>query len=250
MMGGLESAGSYAGEIDGLIILVTILCGFWFFAAQGIFFWLIFRFRAREGVPAQYVTGKEKHLKRWINIPHYLIIVCDVVIIAAAIKVWVGIKQNLPPAEARVRVVGQQWVWTFVHPGLDGELDTADDITTTDDLHVEVGRTYHFLLESKDVLHSFSVPVFRLKQDAVPGRTITGWFKATKTGEFDIQCAEICGMGHGVMTGRIHIETAEQYQTWLQAHAPAPPAEAAAPAAAVTPGDVIPAGAAATAAVH
>ena len=242
----LESAGSFAGDVDGLIILVTIMVGFWFFAAQGIFFWLIFRFRAREGVPALYVTGKEKHLKRWINIPHYLVIVCDVVIIAAAIKVWVEIKQSLPPAQDRVRVIGQQWVWTFVHAGADGQLDTADDITTSDDLHVEVGKTYHFLLESKDVLHSFSVPVFRLKQDAVPGRTITGWFKPTKTGDFDIQCAEICGMGHGVMNGRIHIESAEQHRAWVESRTPlaaaggsADPAMAAAtgaPAAAGAPG--------------
>ena len=240
----VPNAGSYAGEIDGLILLVTILVGFWFFAAQGIFFWLIWRFRARDGVPALYVTGKEKHLKRWINIPHILVILCDVVIIAAAIKVWVGVKQVLPPPDAKVRIVGQQWVWTFVHPGVDGQLDTADDIVTTDDLHVEVGKTYHFLLESKDVLHSFSVPVFRLKQDAIPGRTITGWFRPTKTGAYDIQCAEICGIGHGVMTGRIHIDSAEEHASWTQAHAPlaaATPAEAA-PAAAAGTHDAAPPG--------
>ena len=218
---------SYAGDIDGLILLVTVLVGFWFFAAQAIFFWLIFRFRAREGVPAQYLTGKEKHVKRWINIPHVFIIMFDVVIIAAAIKVWVEVKQKLPAADEQVRVVGQQWVWTFVHPGADGRLDTPDDIVTADDLHVEVGKTYHFLLESKDVLHSFSVPVFRLKQDAVPGRTIVGWFKPTKTGAYDIQCAEICGIGHGVMNGRIHIESAAEHRTWMEAHAPVAAAAAA-----------------------
>jgi cytochrome c oxidase subunit II len=216
----VQRASSFAGDIDGLVLLVTVLVGFWFFAAQGMFFWLLFRFRARDGVPAQYLTGKEKHVKTWINIPHYLIILCDIVIIFAAIKVWVHVKQSLPPAEATVKVIGQQWVWSFVHPGRDGQLMTADDIVTTDDLHVEVGKTYHFQLESKDVLHSFSVPVFRLKQDAIPGRTITGWFKATKTGSFDIQCAEICGMGHGVMLGRIHIETPEQHRAWVESHAP------------------------------
>ena len=216
----VRQASSYAGDIDGLVLLVTVLVGFWFFAAQGMFFWLLFRFRAREGVPAQYLTGKEKHVKTWINIPHYLIILCDIVIIVAAVKVWMHVKQTLPPAEATIKVVGQQWVWSFVHPGRDGQLQTADDIATTDDLHIEVGKTYHFLLESKDVLHSFSVPVFRLKQDAIPGRTITGWFKATKTGSYDIQCAEICGMGHGVMMGRIHIETPEQHRAWVENHVP------------------------------
>jgi len=214
----LQSLSSYSGDVDRLVMLVTILVGVWFILAEAVLFWLIFRFRAREGVPAQYITGKEKHLKRWVNIPHYLIIVCDVFIIIAAVQVWVRIKQTLPPADETVRIVGRQWVWTFTHAGADGKLDTSDDVTTTDELHVVVGKTYHFQLESLDVLHSFFVPVFRLKQDAIPGRTITGWFKPTKTGTHDILCAEICGIGHGVMGGRIVIETPEQHVAWLQEH--------------------------------
>jgi cytochrome c oxidase subunit 2 len=99
---------------------------------------------------------------------------------------------------------------------LDNELGTDDDVTLVDELHVVVDKTYHYKLESLDVLHDFSVPVFRLKQDAVPGRVITGWFKPTKTGEFDIQCAEICGVGHGIMGARIVIETPEQHEEWLK----------------------------------
>ncbi len=211
----LQQASSYASQIDGLILLVTVLVGFWFIAAEIMFFWLIFRFRKRDGVPTQYLSGKEKHVKRWVNIPHYLVLVCDVFIIIAAVKVWVHVKQTLPPADSTIRIVGHQWAWTFTHPGADGLLDTADDIRTTDKLNVEVGKTYHFKLQSTDVLHSFSVPVFRLKQDSVPGRTITGWFKPTRTGEFDIQCAEICGIGHGIMAARIHVDTAEQHHQWL-----------------------------------
>ena len=66
------------------------------------------------------------------------------------------------------------------------------------------------------MLHSFSVPVFRLKQDAVPGRTITGWFKPIITGEHDIQCAEICGIGHGIMGAKVFLETPEQHAAWMQ----------------------------------
>ena len=65
------------------------------------------------------------------------------------------------------------------------------------------------------MLHSFSVPVFRLKQDAIPGRVITGWFTPSKTGTWDVQCAEICGIGHGLMGARIYIETAEQHTAWM-----------------------------------
>ena len=211
----IQQASSFASEIDGLVMLVTVLVGFWFIAAEIMFFWLIFRFRKRDDVPTQYLSGKEKHVKRWVNIPHYLVLVCDVFIIIAAVKVWVHVKQTMPPADSTIRVVGYQWAWVFTHPGPDGMLDTPDDIRTSDDLHVEVGKTYHFKLESRDVLHSFSVPVFRLKQDSVPGRIITGWFKPTKAGEFDIQCAEICGIGHGIMAARLHVDTAEQHQQWL-----------------------------------
>lgn len=217
----VASLSTYSGDIDRLFLLVTILVGFWFILAEVMFFWLIFRFRARPGVPALYLSDKDKKVKRWINIPHWLIIGCDVVIIVAAVRVWAHVKQTLPPPDATVRVTGQQWVWTFEHPGADGALGTSDDIVTSDELHVEVGKTYHFLLESKDVLHSFSVPVFRLKQDAVPGRTITGWFKATAPGTHDIQCAEMCGIGHGVMAARIFLETPEQHAAWVQKHAPA-----------------------------
>ena len=161
------------------------------------------------------LTGKEKHVKRWITIPHGLVLLCDVAIVWGAVVVWMNVKQTLPPADSTIRVIGQQWAWTFQHPGADNELDTADDIFTVDELHVEVDKVYHFRLESRDVLHSFSIPIFRLKQDAVPGRSITGWFEPTVTGEYDLQCAAICGIGHGVMAARIHIEDATQHAQWV-----------------------------------
>ena len=227
MIMGIPSASTFSGDIDGLVWLVTILVGVWFIATQIMFFWLLWRFRAGNSPKSQYITGKEPHLKRWINIPHSLILVCDVIIIVAAVRVWVKVKQTLPSADDTVRVVGQQWTWTFQHSGADGTLDTADDVWTSDTLHVAEGKTYHFLLESKDVLHSFFVPVFRLKQDAIPGRTITGWFKATQTGQYDILCAEICGIGHGIMGGRIVIDSPEQHASWVQQHSAVADAAAA-----------------------
>lgn len=211
----LIQASTYASGIDGIITLVFVLVGFWFLLAEGVFFWLIWRFRARPGEKSQYLTGKEKHVKRWITIPHALVLVCDVFIIIGSVRVWYDVKQQLPEADSTVRVIGQQWAWTFQHPGPDNELDTDDDIMTVDDLHVEVDKTYHFELESRDVVHSFSIPVFRLKQDAIPGRSITGWFRPIETGEHDVQCAEICGIGHGIMAARIHIEDADAHAQWM-----------------------------------
>jgi cytochrome c oxidase subunit 2 len=212
----IPQASTYASSIDNIIFLVAVLVGFWFFVAEGMFFWLIWRFRAKEGVKSEYIEGHEKHLKRWITWPHGLVLVCDIIIIVAAVQVWYNVKQRLPEADATIRIIGQQWAWTFQHPGSDNELDTADDIFTVDELHVQVNETYHFLLESRDVLHSFSVPVFRIKQDAIPGRSITGWFEPTMTGEFDMQCAEICGIGHGVMVSRIYIEDEQAHTDWIQ----------------------------------
>jgi cytochrome c oxidase subunit 2 len=211
----LIQASTYAADIDGVITLIAVLTGFWFIAAELVFFWLIFKYRAKPGQKSQYLVGKEKHVKRWITIPHGLVLVCDVFIIIGAVRVWYNVKQHLPEPDSTIRVIGQQWAWTFQHPGADNELDTEDDIFTVEDLHVEVEKVYHFKLESRDVLHDFSVPVFRIKQDAVPGRSITGWFEATQTGEFDIQCAEICGIGHGIMAGRIHIEDANTHAAWI-----------------------------------
>jgi cytochrome c oxidase subunit 2 len=158
---------------------------------------------------------------KWIAYPHHLVLLCDVLVIVAAVRVWYNVKQDLPPADTTVRVIGQQWAWTFVHPGPDNVLDTDDDIALNDELRLEVNRTYHYMLESRDVLHSFSVPVFRLKQDAIPGRVITGWFEPIKTGTFDIQCAEMCGIGHGLMPARVVIESADGHASWMQSHRPA-----------------------------
>ena len=215
----IPAASSYAGDIDWIFDLVFWLVGFWFLVSEGVFFWLMWRFRARPGVRAQYVTGELKSEKNWITYPHLLVLVCDLFIIYGAIVVWYDVKQNLPEAQQTVRVIGQQWAWTFVHPGPDGAIDTADDIAKVNELHLQVNTLYHYKLEAKDVLHNFSVPAFRLKQDAIPGRVITGWFEPTLTGDYDIQCAEICGIGHGLMGARVHVETAEQHAAWNASHA-------------------------------
>ena len=214
---GLPAASTYAGDIDRIFTLIFWIVGAWFLLAEGVFFYLILRFRKKDGVRAQYITGELKSEKRWITVPHNLILVFDVLILIFAVKVWYTVKQDLPDAPDKrvVRVIAQQWAWTFVDPGPDGQLDTPDDIAKVNEMHVVVDKIHHFKLESKDVVHSFSVPAFRLKQDAVPGRVITGWFTPTKTGTFDIQCVEICGIGHALMPARITIETPEQHAAWL-----------------------------------
>ena len=217
----IVQASTYAGKVDGAILLIYVLVGFWFFLTMGIFLWLIATNRAKPGRQAEYLTGAEAQPKKFITYSHYVVLVCDVFIVWAAIQVWVDVKQTLPdaPETQTVRIVSQQWAWSFIHPGPDGQLDTADDIKTVDDLHIELDRPYIYELTSRDVLHDFSVPAFRLKQDSVPGRVITGWFQATKAGNYEIQCAEMCGIGHALMPGMVHVETPEEHAAWMAAQA-------------------------------
>jgi cytochrome c oxidase subunit 2 len=215
----LDQASTFAADIDLLFMIITLVVGFWFLLSEGAFFFLMFKYKRKEGKKAEYITG-EGHEKHWVNTPHHIVLVFDVILIAGAIMVWNKVKIDQPEPERTIRVIGQQWAWTFVHPGKDNILDTEDDIVKIDELHVEKGVTYHFKLEAKDVLHSFSVPVFRLKQDAVPGRIITGWFTPTKQGEYDIQCAEMCGVAHGIMGARLFIDDPDMYQYWLEKNTP------------------------------
>lgn len=216
----LPSASTYAGDIDFLFDLITLLVGVPFLISSYLFFAFIFRFRAKNGRKAMYISGTEHQYMKWIHRAHVPILVFDVIIVVFAVRVWYDVKQNLPEANSTVRVIAQQWAWTFVHPGPDNVLDTADDITTINELHVAKDTLYHYKLEAKDVLHNFSVPAFRLKQDAIPGRIITGWFEPTMEGQFDIQCAEICGIGHGLMPAKIIIEGAQQHAAWVEANSP------------------------------
>jgi cytochrome c oxidase subunit 2 len=230
-------ASSFAGDIDDQIWLIAILAGFWFCVATGVFFWSLFRFRHRPGERSQYITGEKPEEKRWITIPHNLILICDVFIVVGAIRVWYHVKQQLPKPERTIRVISQQWAWTFVDPGADGQFDTDDDIKTVDEMHMKSGTMYHYKLYSRDVLHSFSIPAFRVKHDAIPGRTITGWFKSDRPGVYDIQCNEICGIGHGIMGARLYVDTPQDFDAWIKKNTATPPA----PAPAVTPAAPAPA---------
>lgn len=216
-------ASSFAGRIDQLVWMVTYIVGFWFFLVEGIFFWLLFRFKKRDGVKAEYFDDAREHSFKhtWVEWPHRAILVLDCIIIFSAISVWIHVKMQTPLVDETIRITAQQWAWTFQHPGKDGKLDTPDDITTIDELHLEVNKTYQFQLTAKDVLHSLSIPDFRLKQDAIPGRIITGWFQPTIAGEYDIQCAEICGIGHGIMPARIYVDYSEKHAAWLENPTPA-----------------------------
>ena len=110
-----------------------------------------------------------------------------------------------PPGAMRVYVVAKQWMWQFAY---------ADGHTAQDELRVPVDQPVELLMTSRDVIHSFYVPAFRLKQDVLPGRMVTLWFTATAPGRYDIFCAEYCGNGHSRMRGAVIALSDEDYATW------------------------------------
>jgi cytochrome c oxidase subunit 2 len=124
-----------------------------------------------------------------------------------------------PPDDAMtVTVVGKRWMWKIQHPTGQREIN---------ELHVPEGRAVKLVITSEDTIHSFYVPAFRVKRDAVPGRYNTAWFRATKPGRYHLFCAEYCGTEHARMTGWIVVLPAGEYQTWL-AGGPPPESPAAA----------------------
>jgi cytochrome c oxidase subunit 2 len=110
-----------------------------------------------------------------------------------------------------VYVSAKQWMWEFAYP---------DGRSSLDVLTVPVGRPVKLVMTSRDVIHSFYVPAFRMKQDVVPGRYYTAWFQATMPGTFAIRCAEYCGLNHSAMLGQVRVLAADDYRRWLESPMP------------------------------
>ena len=127
-----------------------------------------------------------------------------------------SLKSRQPATDFVIEITAKQFNWEVRYPGLDGKLNTEDDVLMDNDFHVPVDKTVRIHLKSRDVIHSFFVPQLRLKQGAVPGHDIPVWFKAIKPGKYEIPCAELCGFGHSGMKGYLFVHTPEEYQQWVK----------------------------------
>jgi cytochrome c oxidase subunit II len=197
-----ESASSVAGEVDALFLFILGVTGI---AAIGIWIALLFfaiRYRRRSDAERPGVIEGSLVLElTWTIIPFLLMCVMFV----WGTKVFFHL--NRPPDDAMsVSVVGKRWMWKLQHPTGQREVN---------ELHVPVGRAVKLMITSEDTIHSFYVPAFRIKKDAVPGRYNVAWFRATKTGTFHLFCAEYCGTEHSRMIGRVVVMEPEEYQVWL-----------------------------------
>ncbi|UCE85836.1 MAG: cytochrome C oxidase subunit II [Deltaproteobacteria bacterium] len=217
-----EAASSYAGDFDRLLSTINWITGVWFLLAEAVLIYLVIRYRRRPGRRAAYLPANSLRSMSFVLVPCAVILGFDLLLDGVSAPVWDEIKLQLPPHDEQVRIQGEQWAWRITYPGPDGQFDTADDIETVNDLRVPNDKVILFELTAKDVLHSLWIPELRLKQDAVPGRTIRGWFRPTREGEFEVICAEICGFAHSMMKGSLRIESAREYERWLASKAAEP----------------------------
>jgi len=218
-----EAIGVRAEGFDRLFHILLVGTAFGFAATQGLALYLLLR---RRGKAAR-EPGRGVELA-WMLVPG-LILVGMAVLQGGA---WPGGAQpsRMPerfdphkdygdagaPDTLEVRVLGKQFEWRFWYPGADRIFGTDDDVTKLAELHVPEDRWVIVHLRSFDVVHSFWVPSVRLKQDLIPGRTWARWFACTKTGRFDISCAEICGVGHSFMRAALVVESPARFRAWLR----------------------------------
>jgi cytochrome c oxidase subunit 2 len=211
-----ENASTYGADIDGVIALIWYNTVVWFvltFGAIGLFLIL---YRRRAGQRAAYVKGERLREAAWVLVPVAVVLVLDLWLDFRGAPVWARVKIERPAAALSLQITGKQFNWEVVYPGPDGKFGTADDKLFLDELHVPVDRPVHIVLKSRDVIHSFFLPNFRLKQDALPGREVDGWFQATKPGKYELPCAMLCGFGHSGMKAYLYVHSVEDYERWVK----------------------------------
>jgi len=219
MFGGIlpENVSTFGGEIDSVFRLILYIVGFFFIVAEVLLVYFAVRYRSSRAKQAVYSRGENPREAAWVLVPALIVLLFDLGIDAAGHRAWALVKEGAPVADLEVKVTAKQFNWNFTYPGKDGKLGTPNDITLENELHVPVGKVVRVTLNSEDVIHSFWVPNFRLKQDVIPGRKIVAWFEATKPGTYEIACSELCGFGHYSMRGEVIVHSEVDYASWRAA---------------------------------
>lgn len=208
------AASTYAADIDRIFYVILVVTGIVFVGVETTLLFFLFKYRDRGNRKAEYVEGSKRAEVIWTVLPALFI----VGLAAASQTVWPQIKDpdRFPRGALELGVEASQFEWNVSYPGSDGQLGTSDDFTTRNQLHVPVGQPVIVHLTSADVIHSFFIPSFRIKQDAVPGMEgIRVWFEATQTGEFELACAELCGLGHYRMRASVIVHPEGEYESWM-----------------------------------
>lgn len=242
------NAAAHGAQIDGTINWVHVLMGVLFVGWLAFFIIALWRFR-RSRNPVANHTGVTGHTSTWLEVG--VAVAEAILLVGLSIPLWADRVERFPPEEDAtvVRLVAEQFAWNAHYPGPDGvfgrtsidKIDlqsnplgldrddpaAKDDVTTVNQLYLPVNKPAIVHLSSKDVIHSFNVPEFRVKQDAVPGISIPVWWVPTVTTAemrqrlnkpefvYEIACAQLCGLGHYRMRGFVTIQEPAEFQAWM-----------------------------------
>ena len=205
-----EDVSTFGHEIDSLFYLIYYITAATFILVTVLMLVFLVVYREKEGRRATYSHGNTTLEIVWTIVPAAILIVLSFM----SVSTWAKVKRHAPETDFELQVTAKQFNWEVVYPGDDRKFGTEDDKKFDNDLHVPVNKVVRIHLLSSDVIHSFFLPNLRLKQDAVPGRSILVWFEATKAGKYELPCAELCGFGHSGMKGWLFVHTPEEYKTW------------------------------------
>ncbi len=203
----VAQASSVASRVDALFIALTVASGLLVLLLVALNLTFLIRYRRGSSAP----RGPLR-LKQWKLEAGWIAGTTVIFLGFFGWGAWLYLDMQRPPPDAEViDVVGRQWMWDIRHPGGRREFNT---------LHVPLGRAIRLRMRSEDVIHSFYVPSFRVKQDLVPGKTVSLWFEPTRTGVFHLFCAEYCGTQHSGMVGQVVVQPPEDHAAWLASGTP------------------------------
>jgi cytochrome c oxidase subunit 2 len=195
----------------------------------------LWRFGDKTQVTFRLATPRQE--RNWSLVPIILMaLIAEGGVFVLGLPVWAKLYDAAPDDAVTVEITAEQFAWNVRYPGKDGQFgrteisllslnnplgldrnDPAarDDLLLTGEIHLPLNRPARIRLRAKDVLHSFFLPIQRVKQDVVPGMTIEAWFVPTESGDYEIACAELCGFGHYQMRGLLRVESPEAFAAWL-----------------------------------
>jgi cytochrome c oxidase subunit II len=203
-----EEASAVASRVDHLFIFLVSVSAI---VSALIFLCIIyFAVKYRKGSKANRETSDKHTLPieiAWTVIPFGVFLF----MFAWGVRIYYD-EHNPPPNAVRIYVVGKQWMWKIQHPEGKREID---------ELHIPVGSPVLLTMTSEDVIHDFFVPAFRVKQDVLPGRYTSLWFRPTRVGEYHFFCSQYCGTNHAAMIGHVFVMEPSDYQSWLSSGTPA-----------------------------
>jgi cytochrome c oxidase subunit 2 len=198
-----DQASKMAGQVDTLLLCLVVITGAVTFAIAAVMIFFLAKYRQRAA--ADRTPPKTENLAvevTWSVIPLFIFLG----LFGWGAKIYFD--ESIDPKNAmEVHVIGKQWMWKLEH--LQGKREINQ-------LHVPLDQTVKLVMTSQDVIHSFFMPAFRIKEDVLPGRYTTQWFKATKLGTYRIFCAQYCGTNHALMIGQVIVMTPTDFAAWLK----------------------------------